>query len=279
MRRVGLAGVTALLACRPGSPGEGERPPLHLRAAPAEARAHAPSSAEPASPEITPSCAPASSVPVGEHTVSVLADGSLWFRAGLAIDADGSPRAYHPDDEGLDFLANAGRPGNWWALVVDGEGEPIVQGPDDPAPGYYVSTTSLIDRRRPEADPRRYVDAEAVPFVVLPPELRVGEQATGVELGDLALVVDLESGARSFAIFADVGPRRSIGEGSMALADALGLPSNPRRGGKAGGLAYLIWPGSGEGVPLTPTKIAARGAAELRDWGGEARLERCLSDP
>jgi hypothetical protein len=44
---------------------------------------------------------------------------AFFFTAGLAIDADGAPDAYHPNDTGRDFLANAGRPGNWWAPVTD----------------------------------------------------------------------------------------------------------------------------------------------------------------
>src|SRR5687767_14284317 len=52
------------------------------------------------------------------------------FHGGLAIDADGAPNAYHPEDRGIDHLANAGRPGNWWAVVTDdrsSKGTPIVQ--------------------------------------------------------------------------------------------------------------------------------------------------------
>jgi hypothetical protein len=45
-------------------------------------------------------------------------DSAFFYEAGLIIDADGSPHAYHPDGRsGLDNLGNAGRPGNWWALV------------------------------------------------------------------------------------------------------------------------------------------------------------------
>ena len=36
-----------------------------------------------------------------------------------AVDADGAPNAYHPDDIGLDALANAGYPHtNWWKDVL-----------------------------------------------------------------------------------------------------------------------------------------------------------------
>jgi hypothetical protein len=45
---------------------------------------------------------------------------ALVYEAGLAVDADGAFRAYHPDDRrGLDTIAHAGHPGNWWALATD----------------------------------------------------------------------------------------------------------------------------------------------------------------
>ena len=100
---------------------------------------------------------------IGYSTIySLLEDPSAYFfEAGMAINADGAYRAYHPTPgKGLDYLANAGEPGNWWALVTDTgkpSGRPVVQGAADPAPGYYVSTTSLADPARKKADPTRYV--------------------------------------------------------------------------------------------------------------------------
>src|ERR1700676_2054280 len=71
------------------------------------------------------------------------------YKAGLAVDADGAFRAYHPDNRlGLDTIEHAGRPGNWWALATDTgrpSGRPVVQRKGDPAPGYYVSMTALFD--------------------------------------------------------------------------------------------------------------------------------------
>ena len=66
---------------------------------------------------------------------------ALFFVAGMTIDADGSPRAYHPrgSPPGLDFLANAGSPGNFFGIVTDRHGNPVVQSADDPAPGFFVS--------------------------------------------------------------------------------------------------------------------------------------------
>ena len=37
---------------------------------------------------------------------------AFFYEAGMAIDVDGAPQAYHPEPDsnlGLDFLANAGR--------------------------------------------------------------------------------------------------------------------------------------------------------------------------
>jgi hypothetical protein len=57
---------------------------------------------------------------------------AFFFLSKLAIDADGAPRAYHPalprrpsgSPPGLDDLRNAGRPGNWFAIVTDAAGVP-----------------------------------------------------------------------------------------------------------------------------------------------------------
>jgi len=55
---------------------------------------------------------------VGSHNVYGNTKGA-FYKSELTIDADGAYRAYHPKNIGLDYLANAGSPGNWWALVTD----------------------------------------------------------------------------------------------------------------------------------------------------------------
>ena len=127
----------------------------------------------------------------------------FFYKSGLAIDADGAIRAYHPDDRlGLDSLAHAGHQGNWWALVTDDGkpgGRPVVQGKSDPAPGYYVSTTALYDSGNPHPrDPHRYVDAAKIPYVVLHPNA-----LKHARLGDFATVVNLQNGKISAALVAD----------------------------------------------------------------------------
>jgi hypothetical protein len=165
-------------------------------------------------------------------------NGSIFFYAGLHIDADGSPRAYHPEKgKGLDYLANAGSPGNWWGIAVDPQGKPYIQGPDDPAPGYYISTTALVNSQYAVNDPRRYIDSETVPFIVLPSNF-----PAKIKLGTKCRVTDVQRNVSVEAIYADRGPRFQLGEGSIALAKALGINPDPKKGGTERKLLYEILP-------------------------------------
>ena len=182
---------------------------------------------------------------------------SLVWVAGMAIDADGSPRAYHPANRGLDDLGNAGHPGNWWGIVThDGKptGNPVIQGPTDPAPGFYVSSTSYMHPGVDRRNPRAYLDSELIPFIVVPPKIRNG--VAGVVLGCKALVTNLRTGDTCWAVVGDIGPQGKLGEGSIALANALGVKSDPRRGGTdAPVIQYRIWPGiAADGYRLIPAK-------------------------
>src|SRR5882724_3921588 len=164
---------------------------------------------------------------VGYSDINTLADddSAFFYEAGMAIDADGGYHAYNPDGKsGLDYLSNAGHPGNWWGLVTDNgkpSGNPVIQTKSDPAPGFYVSATSLEDPSLKARDPRRYVDAESINFFVLP-----GKLGLGVKLGDFGVVIRPEKSDYDYAIYADIGPASKIGEASIALAAALGIPSS-----------------------------------------------------
>ena len=203
----------------------------------------------------------------------------FFYQSGMAIDADGAFRAYHPNDKlGLDSLDHAGHRGNWWALVTeDGKtsGRPVLQKKSDPAPGYYVSTTALYDPGNSNPrDPRRYVDAAKIPYVVLHPSA-----LKHARLGDFATVVNLQNGKISAALVADESaPDLPVGEGSIALAKALRIDSNPRSGGKDGAVAYLIYPGSGNGRPRPLQEIVANSKRLFMAWGGLDKLNGCLAD-
>lgn len=207
------------------------------------------------------------SIPVKSDTVSNV----LYYVSGMQIDADGSPRAYHPvPDSGLDALANAGHNGNWWGIVTDKKGKPFVQGNDDPAPGFYISTTSLQDVSKKVNDPARYVNSETIPFFVLP-----GNSAllTLVKKGDMAYVRNLRNGKNACAIFADVGPKNKIGEGSVCLAQMLGINSSPRNGGVQDSIVYFVFPGSGNGKPRTVAEIDSIGKARYAVFIRERKPE------
>ncbi len=83
--------------------------------------------------------------------------------------------------------------------------------------------------------------------------------AKGVVLGCKAMVEHLDNGKQCDAVAADVGPANHAGEGSIALAHALDIPSNPKHGGiEKHVIRYTLWPGvpavvNGETFVLQPS--------------------------
>lgn len=192
---------------------------------------------------------------------AINSDGSYTTHpCGMAIDADGangqsSPPVYAPvgfQPAPLDYLANAGGPGNWYGVVTDHLGNPVVQGVSDPMPGAYVSATSYKRKGFMASDPLAYVDANAVIFIVLPSHWRA--QAAGVVLGCRAEVHDLETGKAASAVVADFGPKGKIGEASIACARFFGVPESPKNGGTEKlRFVYSFWPGqAAPGFELQP---------------------------
>lgn len=206
------------------------------------------------------------------------ADGAILFTSGMTIDADGAPNAYGPHDRGLDYNANARGKHGWVALVTNEDGRPVIQ-KRGPYRGYYVSTTSLQQSNvSDERNPRRYIDATRIPYIALP---RNFADDYNIHLGDLALVTNHANGRHAYAIFADVGPKGRIGEGSIALAKALGIPANPRHDSAEKGVSYLIFPGSGQNSASTVTarKIKSSAARLYHRWGGTEKLRACILPP
>lgn len=214
-------------------------------------------------------------------TVPVWKQGTaVVFTAGMQIDVDGAPNAYHPPTAahpksghppGLDDLRNAGAPGNWYGIVTNRAGNPIIQGPDDPYPGYYVSPTALFDPLRAPTSTKRYVDSTKFPYLVLPGKPSFKD--AGCLLGDLAMVFYKDR--KSFAIWADVGPAGKIGEGSIALATALGIYQGVNVGHDAKDITYVLFPGT-RGIPAWPHELDEmhnRAEAEFLSWGGRAKLK------
>jgi Fungal chitosanase of glycosyl hydrolase group 75 len=217
-----------------------------------------------------------------QNRYSLAGKNGFWFVSGMTIDADGSPRAFHRFSAlGLDDLANAGEPGNWWGILThDGEttGRPVVQGDQDPAPGYYISQTGLEDTTKKERDPRRYVDAERVPYVVLSGTDRQNLRA---KFGDYVVVYNTVNNKYAYAMYGDNWPTLKIGEGSIALAKELDIDADPRVGGvEEATVAYLVFPRSRTATWTFEESIAAtRREAEkhFTAWGGVSQLEACLT--
>jgi hypothetical protein len=201
--------------------------------------------------------------------------GVTLFKAKMYIDADGSPRAYGPGNSGLDWTANAGSPGNWWGIVTDAGGTPVIQGSGDPYPGMYVSTTSLVNSSYGSTNPLRYTNSEAVPFYVLPSSV---VSAGVIHIGDVAYVYNTLTGQGCYAIYADAGPAASLGEGSIYLAGQIGVNPNARTGGTSAGIIdYVVFPNSGFGQGTIPSiaQIDSIGNLMIATVGGTG-IVSCL---
>jgi len=107
------------------------------------------------------------------------------------------------------------------------------------------------------------VDAVSVPYIVLPPQ-----GFKYAKLGDFATVVNLRNGKVGEAIIADESaPELPMGEGSIALARTLGIDPDPRNGGVEKGIAYVIYPGSGNGKPRALAEIVSTSRAHFPTVG------------
>jgi hypothetical protein len=197
-------------------------------------------------------------------------EGAVCFRAGMTINADGSPHAYAPSSAklpALDYLANAGSPGNWWGIACNSAGKPYTQAAWHAAPGYYVSTTALINGAFPEDHPNRYLDSERYAFAVLPGGTYFAK------LGDVGLAYNQSTGDNFYFACGDIGPKTKIGEGSMLLGRCLGLPIDPKSGGTSARIInYVILPGSDPCYRDWEAKCK-KAMDCVSAWGGLSRLK------
>jgi hypothetical protein len=230
-------------------------------------------------------------VPGGEYKgtkLFKLPDSTAYFYVvnRISIDADGAPNAYHPQDRGIDALANAGFPNGAWRsiLVVDprNPNRPFVQ-PDGEFAGFFVSMTTLQDLTLPATDIHRYVDATQIPYLVFPGAF-FAMPGTGL-FGDIALGRQIRSGKERAAIVADKGPRNApLGEVSIRLAENLGGSNvNPRNGAGVprGPFLYVVFPRtkSNPPWPLTTEQIQQRAQSLLTALGGWERILPCVTEP
>jgi len=183
----------------------------------------------------------------------------------MDVDVDGAPTAYGPKGMAtLDEPGHARLEGKFWkpivGYVLDDEGHPVVQGPDDPAPGYYVSQTAYSDKDiDDERNPRGYLDATKINYVVLGKEAK----KRGVKLGDYVAVYSTKMRRAVFGIVGDDG-NPSGDEGSLHLLQDLGYAFHDGRDDaveERGEIVVRFYPGSNPGRLFFRTQKALDVAA------------------
>lgn len=128
----------------------------------------------------------------------------------------------------------------WWEsdMDIDCDGGREASCMADP---YYQPETSGTDSH---GDP---LDANTLPFIVVPlPSARFRYADHGIAIGQVALV--MYEGRMAYAVFGDAGPSGSIGEGSYALAEELGIDPDPVTGGADSGVTFVIFTGAASRV-------------------------------
>lgn len=141
----------------------------------------------------------------------------------ISLDLDGSPRAYNPTNTGVDYNAYAGinkkGKGPRYGIVVK-DGENVIQGENDPYPGYYVSKTKWPVYPVQPTDPKAYPDAEKVPYVVFNKKLK----KLGYKLGTTGKIENLKNGKITWFVVVDENMGQKGLEMSPALANSLEIP-------------------------------------------------------
>jgi hypothetical protein len=170
---------------------------------------------------------------------------------GLAVDADGAPDSYRVDGHGLSYTCDGvfaiidgvaqteNTDPNWQELckrnweearvtgdyskvkivgfLADEHDRPVVQGRGDPLPGQaFVTTTALTIPRASDSSQHHYVDASAIPYVVLSPSYASSHH---LRVGDLVAVYRPKTGRIAYGVYADCC---SLGEASIRLHRDLG---------------------------------------------------------
>jgi hypothetical protein len=236
---------------------------------------------------------------------------AIAFASQMQVNTDGAPDSYHPDDIGVTHICNGVSTGagcKWeasclprfrqakaegfhgptkvcfFAMATDAQGIPIIQGPSDPNPGYFVSTTALRQPGEDVRTPRAQLDSNTVPFAVIPTTWQSAAEP-GARLGDFGVAYRRSTGKVAFFVIGDLGPRRKLGEGSIALHQALGndpfaMRFGVRRARKGIGgrdVVYLLFPRSARPGERLDAASVERATGPLLDrFGGVEQIKSCL---
>ncbi|MEV0224416.1 glycoside hydrolase family 75 protein [Streptomyces sp. NPDC050704] len=111
----------------------------------------------------------------------------------------------------------------------------------------------------------RYLSAERLPYVVVPAPSRIWNyRKHGVRGGTVAAVIHRDR--VRYAVVGDVGPRHVIGEASYAMARSLGIRTDPRGGGTASGVTYILFKNSGAAPIESHRAAVAQGERLAREF-------------
>ncbi len=174
-----------------------------------------------------------------------LSDNLVYFKADADIDADGANGqsgvwAYKEGNKGVEDLRNAGYPTtSWYAdiLACDENDEPIIFDG-----GGIASRTAYEWKKLSKNDPNKWVDSNLIPYIVVPPVVR--KKSKGIVLGCMAKIVNTQNRKYCWAVVADIGPQKKVGEISIAAARLIGINDNPRTGGTDDFvISYELYPG------------------------------------
>ncbi|WP_426511904.1 ricin-type beta-trefoil lectin domain protein [Dactylosporangium sp. McL0621] len=170
---------------------------------------------------------------------------------------------YATDDGGAATVAicKSGSAYFWSAdmdIDCDGIGTSHCNASTDP---WYQAQTSFSTSNG------SYFTSDVTRYYVVPlPSSRFDYGASGIRPGAVAAVV--YNNQVAYAVFADEGPDNIIGEGSYALATALGIDPNPATGGTAGPVTFIVFPSSVPSPVESNSAIDSTGASAANAWLG-----------
>ena len=148
--------------------------------------------------------------------------------AVAAIKAIKDYYLFHWKEKNLTVFFNQG------IIPATDRGYPCTFGPGAPFPGYFVAATTLTNAQVQQAhselapkecDPSRYINAEQVPFFILP-----GGHIGEAKVGDIVIAHARIGNEERFVygVIGDAGPAQNFGEGSIAfIQELLGTRGEP----------------------------------------------------
>ncbi|MFE6042568.1 glycoside hydrolase family 75 protein [Streptomyces sp. NPDC056452] len=114
------------------------------------------------------------------------------------------------------------------------------------------------------------LDSARLPYVVVPgPGPLWNHTESGIAGGAVAAVI--YRGKVQYAVVGDTGPTGIIGEASYAAAEALGIDPDPKTGGTASGVTYILFKNSRVSPIESPEAAVTAGLELARTFVAENR--------